>query len=140
MKLWELKIDDYQQLKEDVHLIRESVFVCEQNINRAIEFDHQDTYCTHVVLYHQKKAVGTGRINSIGKIGRVCVLKEYRGKQYGKALMKALEGHGKDNDCDQVHLHAQEGVIPFYEKIGYGKEGSIFAEAGISHQRMAKKF
>jgi predicted GNAT family N-acyltransferase len=33
-------------------------------------------------------------------------------------------------------MHAQQQVIPFYEKLGFVKEGDIFEEAGIMHYKM----
>ena len=35
-----------------------------------------------------------------------------------------------------IYLHAQVDVIPFYEKIGFIKEGDQFEEAGIQHYKM----
>ena len=37
------------------------------------------------------------------------------------------------------YMHAQEQVIPFYEKVGFIKEGDLFEEAGIMHYKMVYK-
>ena len=36
-------------------------------------------------------------------------------------------------------MHAQLDVIPFYEKMGFKKEGDLFIEANIRHYKMSLK-
>ena len=37
---------------------------------------------------------------------------------------------------DKIYMHAQSEVLPFYEKMGFIKEGNEFEEAGIMHFKM----
>ena len=38
----------------------------------------------------------------------------------------------------ELVLHAQEEVVPFYEKLGYSAHGPSFLEANIPHRAMRK--
>ena len=40
---------------------------------------------------------------------------------------------------ETIYMHAQSEVIPFYEKMGFIKEGIEFKEAGIMHYKMILK-
>ena len=63
--------------------IRSSVFTEEQHINPDLDFDGQDRDAVHVLIIFNEKYVGTGRMLSDGHIGRLAVLKEYRGQGLG---------------------------------------------------------
>ena len=49
------------------------------------------------------------------KLERFAVLKEERGKNYGNKIVKAILNDLKDYN-GLIYMHAQEQVIPFYEK------------------------
>ena len=55
---------------EDAKYIRTKVFQEEQGIDKALDFDIHDQFSTHVIVYDDKKPVGTGRIRTIenGKV------------------------------------------------------------------------
>ena len=38
-----------------------------------------------------------------------------------------------------IYMHAQSDVLPFYEKMGFEKEGDLFTEANIMHYKMILK-
>ena len=70
------------------------------------------------------------------KLERFAVLKEERGKGYGKHILNAILDDLKDYK-GLIYIHAQEQVLPFYEKLGFKKEGDLFEEAGIMHYKMS---
>ena len=45
--------------------------------------------------------------DGIGKVERVCVLPEYRGKHLGNLVMHALEEHAKETGYEKIILNAQ---------------------------------
>jgi predicted GNAT family N-acyltransferase len=51
-----------------------------------------------------------------------------------KAILDDLKGFN-----ETIYMHAQSEVIPFYEKMGFIKEGIEFKEAGIMHYKMILK-
>ncbi len=124
---------------EDQYLVREKVFVIEQNIDRNIERDNYDKNCYHVVVYESNIPVGTGRVIYIDNtplIGRIAVLKEYRGKQYGDLIVRKLIDHCFKHGDKRIIVHSQVSVVKFYEKIGFIAFGNIYNEAGIEHLSM----
>lgn len=127
------------------HYVRREVFMKEQNVSEEEEMDDADYFSQHVVVsdVDASKPVGTGRIfEEAGTffIGRVAVLKEYRGKKVGKLIMeKLLEKAIIPGGPLEVHLHAQTCAVGFYEKLGFFSYGEIFLEADIEHVCMMKK-
>ena len=83
-------ICDYESHTEDICAIRYEVFVDEQNVPEELEIDGFDGEAKHVLTFVDGVPMGTGRILSDGHIGRVAVLKNYRGLGIGKSIMKEL--------------------------------------------------
>ena len=73
---------------EDICAIRYEVFVDEQNVPEELEIDGLDGEAKHVLAFIDRVPIGTGRILIDGHIGRVAVLKNYRGHGIGKLIMK----------------------------------------------------
>lgn len=125
------------------HLIRKLVFVDEQGIALAEDIDGLDDQATHFLAVENGTPVGTARVlekGSIGKIGRLAVLKSHRSKGIGAAIIRAAL-----NDLDarphirEARLGAQIEAIPFYEALGFTPEGDEFLDAGLTHQEMVRR-
>ena len=119
--------------------IRSRVFVREQGVPREIELDKDDERATHLVAYIHGKMVGTARLvirRRQAKIGRMAVLKRYRGKGVGKELLTRSVGLARKKGAKGIFLHAQAAVVGFYEKRGFHCVGRVFVEAGIPHRKM----
>lgn len=121
--------------------IRKEVFVKEQGVSEEIEFDLLDGQCEHILVYSDKKPVGTGRIrlvDGLGKLERICILQPYRKLGLGKVIIQALEEIAEDMGISQVKLHGQTQVEGFYQKLGYETSSNVFMEDGIPHVLMVK--
>lgn len=121
--------------------IRRVVFVEEQGVSRAEEFDGLDERCVHFVARRDGSAIGTARMLAVGdeaKAQRVAVLERARRDGVGGELMRAIETEAAERGLRGVVLHAQTSAIPFYEAIGYVAEGEVFLEADIAHRVMRK--
>lgn len=119
--------------------IRTQVFTMEQGVPMDIERDFYDTLSHHVVVYEEQKAVGTGRIifkDNQWLIGRIAVLKEYRGKHYGDLIVRKLVDFGFRNGYPKIVVHSQLQVLNFYKGIGFNEYGDVFLEADIEHKSM----
>ena len=117
--------------------IREAVFICEQGVPAELEWDELDVNCIHVLASDSAaNPVGTARLLPDGSIGRMAVLREYRGKRVGTALMHWLLKEAGNRQMQQVTLDAQAYAIEFYKKFGFQVIGKEFLDAGISHVRM----
>ena len=119
--------------------IRLRVFVREQGVPEEIELDEDDRKATHFLASIDGKPVGTARLvvtNQKAKIGRMAVLKTYRGRGVGKALLKRALELARKRRAKLIYLNAQVPVVGFYEKMGFRCAGRVFMEAGILHRKM----
>ncbi|MCF8302651.1 MAG: GNAT family N-acetyltransferase [Bacteroidales bacterium] len=118
--------------------IRTKVFVDEQKVPSELEYDGADEQARHYILYLDEKPIGTARwreTNEGIKLERFAVLKQYRNKNYGSGLLKAvLQDIIPLNK--PIYLHAQLKAVPYYERQGFVKVGEKFVEAGIEHYLM----
>jgi len=120
-----------------IESVRRSVFIEEQRVPESEEWDEADPLCRHVLAFSENRdAVGTGRLDADGKIGRVAVLKQYRGAGVGSLLMHYLVTLAGESGVREVYLNAQTAALKFYEGLGFRAEGPEFDEAGIPHRRM----
>jgi predicted GNAT family N-acyltransferase len=119
--------------------VRRRVFIEEQGVPEAEEWDAADPVSRHVLAIAGKRdVVGTGRLEPTGKIGRVAVLPQYRGTGVGSALVGHLVNQATELGFTQVYLHAQATAVGFYERLGFRAEGPEFDEVGIPHRRMRR--
>ena len=131
-------ICDYKSNIEDICAIRYEVFVDEQNVPEELEIDGLDAEATHVLAFVDGVPIGTGRILDDGHIGRVAVLKDYRGFGIGKLIMKELIKWAQDITLKKVWLSSQWHAHSFYLDLGFVCVGDIYKEAGIDHIKMFK--
>ena len=129
-------ICDYEFHTEDICSIRYEVFVGEQNVPEELEIDGLDDEAKHVLAYVDALPIGTGRILNDGHIGRVAVLKNYRGLGIGKLIMKELIKWAQDMSLEKVWLSSQWHAHSFYLDLGFVCVGEIYKEAGIDHIKM----
>lgn len=119
--------------------IRTRVFIEEQGVPKELEWDGLDEHSYHVAAYAADDTpIGTGRLLQDGHIGRVAVLKEWRGKGVGRALLDMLLVIANKMGYEEVKLHAQTRVIDFYLRRGFEAQGKEFMEAGIPHILMTR--
>ncbi len=120
--------------------IRREVFIVEQNVDENIEMDGLEDQGIHVLVTESGTPAGTARImveGSIGKIGRVAVLKRYRGLGLGQVLMKECARILRNMpQVTKAKLGAQVHALSFYEKLGYRVDGDEYIEADIPHRPM----
>lgn len=117
--------------------IRREVFVREQGIPDSDEWDGEDATSVHVLATLNRDPVGTGRLNAAGKIGRIAVMSGLRGRGIGTLILRRLLEEARNRGIREPYLHAQVQAVPFYERLGFSREGEAFDEAGIPHVRMS---
>ncbi|MFT5126163.1 MAG: putative GNAT family N-acyltransferase [Kiritimatiellia bacterium] len=127
---------DWEKDRDRLYAIREAVFTREQGVPREVERDEHDARSFHVLAVLDGLEVGTGRLLPDGHIGRVGVLKPYRRRGVGQALMRALIQRAKDQSFSHVGLASQTHALGFYERLGFVVSGDEFVEAGIPHWSM----
>ncbi len=122
--------------------VRSEVFIHEQHIPEALEWDGKDPRAIHALATgFTGKPVGTGRLLLYGElahIGRMAVLPAWRGKGVGASLMRCLLDAARQHGAGRVFLNAQTHAVPFYERFDFVREGTEFFEDGIPHYRMTR--
>jgi predicted GNAT family N-acyltransferase len=135
--------------QEAVFAVRMIVFVEEQAVPAEEELDAYDLTSTHFCvrktpgISEEGEIVATARLidkgEGTGKVGRVAVLKEYRGQGVGALLMRYVEEYARTQGFRKLALDAQMTALPFYERLGYTAEGDIFLDCDIEHRFMWKR-
>lgn len=121
--------------------LRRAVFIEEQQVPASLEIDELEDACVHFLALVDDAPVGTARLlpaSSYAKAQRVAVRQDMRGRDVGRALMRALEDHAKALGFTEVRLGAQVSAIPFYLRLGYEAYGELFDDAGIPHRMMRR--
>lgn len=121
-------------------MLRETVFVREQQVPVEIEWDGRDAEAAHVLAFCEGQAVGCGRLLPEGKIGRLAVLAGERGHGIGAAMLRELMLEAQRRCLPEVRLHAQCHARAFYQRQGFSAHGEVFMEAGIEHIAMVHCF
>ena len=117
--------------------IRTTVFIHEQKVPAALEWDEHDEKAFHVLATTDTdQYVGTARLLEDGHIGRMAVLKEYRSQGIASAMLRCLLSEARSRGLHQVFLHAQISAVGFYQKHGFSSYGEQFMDAGIPHISM----
>jgi len=132
-----ISIVDYNT--KEIKIIRDEVFVKEQNVPESLEWDGLDSKAKHILVKKGNLFVGTARMFSDGHIGRVAVIKKYRGRGIGKSMINKLIEMAKNEGLGKVCLSSQCNAVTFYRKLGFTEFGEIFKDAGIDHIKMEKK-
>lgn len=129
----------WQTDADSLRAIRHQVFVVEQSVPADLEFEGDDDQYHHVIAIDAHgNPIGTGRISSAGKIGRMAVLRKLRGQGVGSAILGELMQLAAANRISTLTLHSQLHALPFYRRHGFVEFDHTFLEAGISHQRMKR--
>lgn len=134
--MYQVKHGRWDQLQQDAKLIRTQVFICEQGITEADEWDDQDVISQHFVIYDQDQPIATARLLQNHSVGRVAVVKAYRGQGLGQMIMLEIISYAQKQGLSVLTLSSQVHAISFYEKLGFTVQGNSYDECGISHIEM----
>jgi predicted GNAT family N-acyltransferase len=137
-----IKIVETEKEKEHAFQVRTIVFVEEQLVPVEEEIDEHDKTAIHFVGYEDQTPIAASRLRFVeeyGKLERICVLKEFRGKSHGKEIIAVMEEMIKRNGYQKAKLNAQTHAEGFYQKLGYKTVSDEFLDAGIPHVTMIKE-
>ncbi|MES2912521.1 MAG: YbgC/FadM family acyl-CoA thioesterase [Pseudomonadota bacterium] len=139
----ELKLGTWAELGNDAAPLRVQVFVEEQGVPMAMEWDEFDAEAVHAVSFNGLgTALATGRLvmraPGTGRIGRMAVKRVLRGSRLGHGVLHALIEESERRGLSEVWLHAQLSARDFYHRYGFTDRGEPFEEAGIPHIEMFK--
>ncbi|WP_282341662.1 GNAT family N-acetyltransferase [Pseudomonas sp. PS02288] len=134
-----VRVADWQKENAELRRIRESVFIAEQAVPPELEWDSDDASAVHFLAFEGDYPIGTARLLSNGHIGRVSVLRDWRGLKVGDALMRAVLTEAERLGLAEQTLSAQVHAAPFYERLGFEIVSSEYLEAGIPHVDMVRR-
>ncbi|HET8858920.1 GNAT family N-acetyltransferase [Marivirga sp.] len=138
-----VKVVETEEELKQIFAIREEVFVKEQKVAPEEEYDEFEEISTHFIATDDNgNSCGTARWRFTEKgikLERFAVLKNYRGKGIGQALVKAVIDHVRENPQSKgkkMYMHAQIPAITLYSRFGFKKVGEQFEECNIMHYQM----
>ena len=149
--VFELVQGDWATLKADAGAVRRAVFIHEQGIAEAEEWDSDDERSDHVIVRSRAGlVVGTGRLippdahqepatDRVAKIGRMSVIKSCRGVGVGERILNALLDIARQKGFQRIQISAQVAAQGFYTRAGFVADGEVYDEVGIPHQAMIKQ-
>ena len=135
----------------DAKTVRTRVFVEEQGFRNEFGPEDEAPEMIHVTLYGDGALLGCARVfpaalepmldDAPGRwvFGRLAVLPEAREGGLGSRLLAESERLAREAGAAEMHLHAQCGAQPFYEKAGYAAYSPIELDEHVEHQWMSKR-
>ena len=117
-----VKIQCFDYLPDCAKQIRQAVFIDEQGFKS--EYDDIDALAIHLVLFDGNTAKATCRVFESGEknvyiLGRLAVLKQFRGSGLGSKILAAAQEYVKSVGGRAIKLHSQCAAKEFYERAGY---------------------
>jgi len=138
-----LQLLPWAQAQAWAESVRRQVFIEEQQIDEADEWDAQDAQALHAILLDEAGIpLATGRMfpdpqqAGVAMIGRMAVVRGQRGQGLGKQVLQALMQAAKQAGFTHAKLHAQTSAQAFYAAQGFVAEGHVYDEVGIAHINM----
>ena len=129
----------WDEEERGLRAVRRAVFVVEQRVPEALEWDDADAASLHALARDARGApIGCARLLPDAHIGRVAVLAPWRKRGVGSALLQTLVAAACARGERPVRLNAQVAALPFYAGRGFVAHGPVFDEAGIPHQAMER--
>lgn len=130
----------WQDAELQLRAVRGEVFVREQGIPEALEWDADDAHAIHALVTSPDQGpIATGRLllqDGQARLGRMAVLAAWRGRGAGAAVLRCLLAEARRHGLRKIVLHAQTTAVAFYERFNFVRAGDEYLEAGIPHYRM----
>ena len=128
---------DWHRDEADIAQVRRRVFIEEQAVPEAMEWEARDAECDWFIARNGSgDIIGIARLTPDARIGRMAVLPAWRRRGVGSALLQAALARARQKGLARVELHAQTHALGFYARQGFVAHGPEFDEAGIPHRAM----
>ncbi len=113
--------------------IREQVFIIEQGVPQALEWDKLDDEAEHFIAYVGDEVVGCARLIDHKKIGRMAVLKPYRNQDIGRKIIDHIKRYASQKRYTLLQLSAQCHAYEFYRRCDFNACSAPYNDANIPH-------
>ena len=137
-----IHIAEWRHDQAAIALLRRTVFIDEQGVPEALEWEADDADYTWFVARAAGdpaptvETIGIARLAASGKIGRMAVVPGWRRQGVGSALLDAAIEAARRHGLTDVYLSAQVHAMPFYARRGFQAVGPEYVDAGIPHRDM----
>lgn len=137
----QLRLGDWAALGEGASAVRTAVFIEEQGVPVALEWDAEDAVALHALVVEASgRALATARLlpsrDGEARLGRMAVLPAWRGAGWGRLMLRALRDAARARGDRVLALSAQCHALAFYASEGWVAEGPVYLDAGIEHRTM----
>ena len=122
--------------ENELRAVRTPVFIEEQLVAPDFEWDEVDKTAVHLLASLDKQPIACLRIIDYHKIGRMAVLKDWRNKGVGAALLQEAVKICKAHGSKSVYLSAQTHAIGFYQRCGFKVTSEVYQDLHIPHVDM----
>ncbi len=137
MKQFNITQVTWREAHKPLRAVRSQVFIDEQQVPVALEWDDADEIAHHLlVLDDQAKPIACARLLNNGSIGRMAVLKGWRGLGLGSALLTKAISLQQQQGWQMISLSAQMHAVSFYQRAGFVVIGQPYLDANIWHVDM----
>jgi len=126
----------WQAVANKLRAVRTAVFIKEQFVTPELEWDEVDASAVHLLAIYESEPIACLRIIHYEKIGRMAVIKPWRGMGLGTALLLEAISICKKYGSQSVYLSAQMHAVNFYQKAGFEKISEEYCDVGIQHVDM----
>jgi ElaA protein len=121
--------------REMCYALRRAVFMAEQGVTPADEWDGLEDECHHFLALDGETPVATARLRPMGA-SAVAVARTHRGTGLGSQILRHVLDFARAQGVATVRLEAQTTAIAFYTRQGFVAHGAEFDDAGIAHRAM----
>ncbi|MET1256572.1 GNAT family N-acetyltransferase [Aliikangiella maris] len=129
-------------LIESVYQLRNSIFIEEQGIAKALDKDGKDEASKHLLIYIDDTVAATGRLfmrsDGVAELSRIAVNPQFRGAGLGKLVVEELEKLARSQNTSRMILHPHDYLESFYAQLGYRRVDGIHIVSGYKLITMAK--
>jgi len=128
---------DWKHDEAAIAEVRRKVFIEEQGVPEAFEWEAADPLCHwFVAMSPEQEVIGIVRLTAAARIGRMAVLPAWRRRGVGRVLLDAVLHAALVLGFGRVQLSAQTHAIAFYARRGFIAQGPEYLDAGIPHRSM----
>ncbi len=129
----------WQSHQTTLMALRTQVFIYEQGVSAADEWDDRDADALHFLVSDEHgAALATARLLPEGKLTRMAVAKPHRNRGIGTVLLKHIMQFADAQGLLRLSLDAQLPARAFYQRQGFEAAGEVFLDAGIRHVHMSR--
>jgi predicted GNAT family N-acyltransferase len=126
----------WQAAENELRAVRTPVFIEEQFVTPEFEWDEIDASAVHLLATFENQPIACLRIIHYQKIGRMAVIKQWRGVGLGAAMLQNAISICKERGSKSIYLSAQTHAIHFYQKAGFKQMSEEYCDVDIPHVDM----